>query len=118
LDQSIGIDETNTFQLKFLFYHQNCGSHSFGRFVGVRVGVANFFLGQSIGIDESNTFHLKLVQTFSIIKTVGATVLGGLWALEWAWHIARNLHAKSQKPSSYSFRDLSVHPDRQTDGHG
>jgi len=27
-----------------------------------------------------------------------------------------NLHAKSQYPSSYSFRDLSVHPtDRQTD---
>jgi len=26
----------------------------------------------------------------------------------------RNLHAKSQKPSSYSF--LSVHPDRQRDG--
>jgi len=27
----------------------------------------------------------------------------------------RNLHAKSEQPSSYSFRDLSVHPDRQTD---
>jgi len=38
--QSIGIDENNTFQLKFLFYYQNCRSHSFGRFVGVRVGVA------------------------------------------------------------------------------
>jgi len=25
---------------------------------------------------------------YSSIKTVGATVLGGLWALEWAWHIA------------------------------
>jgi len=23
---------------------------------------------------------------YSSIKTVGATVLGGLWALEWAWH--------------------------------
>jgi len=53
--------------------------------------------------------------------------LGGLWALEWAWHIAallalrkklRNLHAKSQRPSSYSFRVLSVHPDGRTDGHG
>jgi len=32
---------------------------SFSRFVGVRVGVANFFLGQSIGIDEI-TFQLKL----------------------------------------------------------
>jgi len=30
----------------------------------------------------------------------------------------RNLHAESQYCSSYSFRDLSVHPDRQTDGHG
>jgi len=37
--------------------------------MGVRVGVANFFWGQSIGIDETNT-------------------LGGLWALEWAWHLA------------------------------
>jgi len=35
--------------------------------MGVRVGVANFFLGQSIGIDENNTFQL------SSIKTVGAT---------------------------------------------
>jgi len=32
--------ENNTFQLKFLFEHQNCRSQSFGRFVGVRVGVA------------------------------------------------------------------------------
>jgi len=31
VDQTIGIDKTNTFQLKFLFYHQNCRSHSFGR---------------------------------------------------------------------------------------
>jgi len=27
------------------------------RFVGVKVGVANFFSGQSIGIDENNTFQ-------------------------------------------------------------
>jgi len=27
--------------------------------MGVRVGVANFFLDQSIGIDETNTFQLK-----------------------------------------------------------
>jgi len=51
--------------------------------VGVKEGVANFFLGQSIGIDENITFQLNL---YSSIKTVGATVLGGLWALEWAWH--------------------------------
>jgi len=25
---------------------------------------------------------------YSNIKTVGAPVLSGLWALEWAWHIA------------------------------
>jgi len=30
---------------------------------------------------------------------------------------AANLHAKFQQPSSYSVRDLSVHPDGQTDGH-
>jgi len=34
-------------------------------------------LGQSIGIDDNNTFQLKFL--FSI-KTVGATVLAGLWA--------------------------------------
>jgi len=33
-----------------------------GRFVGVRVGVAKFFLGQSICIDKTNTFQF----TFSI----------------------------------------------------
>jgi len=26
--------------------------------------------------------------SYSSTKTVGATVLGGLWALEWSWHIA------------------------------
>jgi len=58
LDQSIGIDEINTFQLQFFIYHESCGRHRLGRFVGVRVGVANFFLGQSIGIDKNNTFQL------------------------------------------------------------
>jgi len=38
--------------------------------------------GQSIGIDKNITFH----NFYSSIKTVGATVFGGLWALEWAWH--------------------------------
>jgi len=79
--------------------------------VGVRVGVAksigidktNTFQLKSIGIDKTNTFQLK----FSIYhQNLGATVLGGLWALEWAWHSTetnfalrkklRNLHAKSQ----------------------
>jgi len=32
-DQSIGIDETNTFQLKFYIYHENCGRHKFRRWV-------------------------------------------------------------------------------------
>jgi len=53
--------------------------------VGVKVSVANFFLGQSIGIDENNTLQLNF---YSSIKTVGATGLGGLWALEWAWYSA------------------------------
>jgi len=48
--------------------------------MGVRVSVANFFLGQSIGIDETNTYQLKC---FPSMKIVGATGLGGLWA----WHI-------------------------------
>jgi len=50
--------------------------------MGVRVDVANFFLGLSIGIDETNTFQLKF---FSSMKIVGATGFGGLWALGWAW---------------------------------
>jgi len=50
--------------------------------MGVRVGVANFFLDQSLGIYETNTF-----QFLHSMKIVGATGLAGLWALEWAWHI-------------------------------
>jgi len=41
-------------------------------------------LGQSIGIDENNAFQ----NFYSSIKTVGATLLCGVWALEWAWHSA------------------------------
>jgi len=52
--------------------------------MGVRVGVANFFLHQSIGIDENITFLF-----LSSIKTVGVSVLGGLWALEWAWRLLK-----------------------------
>jgi len=59
-------DETNTFQLKFLYY-ENCGRHRLRRIVGVRVGMATFFLGQSIGIDETNTFQLKFFsQVFAV----------------------------------------------------
>jgi len=50
--------------------------------ISVSVGVANFFLGQSIGNDETNTFQLTF---FSSMNIVGATGLGCLWALEWAW---------------------------------
>jgi len=35
---------------------KNCGRHRFSRFMGVRVGVANFFLGQSIGKGVANFF--------------------------------------------------------------
>jgi len=63
-----------------------------------------------------DSFRDSRVHTNDFLK-----FMGGLWALEWAWHLAlrkklRNPHAKSQYPSSYSFRDLIVHTDRQTDG--
>jgi len=54
----------------------------------------------------------------------GARRVLALWALEWAWHPAetkmrcealKSLHAKYQLSSFYSFRDLSVHTDGQTD---
>jgi len=40
LGQSIDIEETNTFQLKFFFQLEKCKRCSFGRFVRVRVEVA------------------------------------------------------------------------------
>jgi len=48
------------------------------------VGVAKLFFSQSIGIDETNTCQLTF---FSSMKIGDATGLGGLGALEWAWHI-------------------------------
>jgi len=73
--------------------------------MGVRVGVANFFLGQSIGIDENNTFQL------SSIKTVGATALGGLWALEWAWHSAEiNMRCAGSSQESSSQESACLIP--------
>jgi len=54
----------------------------FLRFVGVKVGVANFFFSQSIGNDETNTIQLKLL---SSMKIVGVTGFRGLWSLGWAW---------------------------------
>jgi len=50
--------------------------------MGVRVGVENFFLDKSIGIDKTNTLQLTFLSSMII---VGATGLGGLWPLEWAW---------------------------------
>jgi len=70
MDHSIGIDKTNTFQLKCFILHENCRHHRLGRLTGVRVSVANFFLGQSIGIDEqyisvkNNTFQLNFMPSF------------------------------------------------------
>jgi len=32
---SIGINKNNTYQIRFLFWHQNCRSHRFRRLVGV-----------------------------------------------------------------------------------
>jgi len=31
----IGMEQNNTHQLKLFFWHENCGRHWFGRFVGV-----------------------------------------------------------------------------------
>jgi len=65
------------------------------------VGVANFFLGQSIGI-----------------KTVGATVLGGLCAAT-NLRCARSSGICMANPNSIAhifFGDSSVHPDGRTDG--
>jgi len=44
------------------------------------------------------------------MKIVGATVLGGLWALEWAWHI-RVKNLKFQLSIFHSFWDILVHID-------
>jgi len=44
-------------------------SHIFGRFVGVRVGVAR------------SEINLRCERSSGIC-------MGGLWALEWAWHCA------------------------------
>jgi len=41
--QSIGIDETNTFQLTFFSSMKIVGATSIRRFVGVRVAVVNFW---------------------------------------------------------------------------
>jgi len=70
------------------------------------------FLGQSIGIDETNTFQLKFI---SSMKIVGATGLGDLWSLEWAWHSAET-NLRCVRSSGICMPNTnSVNPDRWTD---
>jgi len=47
--------------------------YDFFKFVGVKVGVENFFLGQSIGIDENNTF--LPVTYFPTLRVTGKKML-------------------------------------------
>jgi len=59
--------------------------------VGVRVGVVSSI--KTVGATVlGGLWALEWAWHYdSSIKTVGATVLGGLWALEWAWHFETNL---------------------------
>jgi len=105
LDQSIGIVETNTFQLNFLSSMKIVGVTGFCGFRSIDrywwEGRGKLFFGSIdrywweqyisvkifyVGVDVTNFFWVRLNFYYSI-KTVGATVLGGLWALGWAWHI-------------------------------
>jgi len=127
LDLSIGIDENNTLLLKFLFGGR--GKLFLGQsimrgklFLGQSIGIETNTFHQSIGIDENNTFHF-----YSSIKTVGTTVLGGLWALEWAWHVLKQLALRKKLRNLHAYLN-SLAPivseiwlDRlggRTDGHG
>jgi len=53
--------------------------------MGVRLGVVNFFWVNPWVLMTTIYFSLNF---YSSIKTVGATVPGGLWALKWAWNAA------------------------------
>jgi len=65
------------------------GRDRFGCFVGVRRGVAKVFLVYRQKLVKQ-TIKPRKIKTF--FKSVGVAVLGGLWALEWAWqHMANNL---------------------------
>jgi len=66
LNQSINIEETNTFHLKFCIQHGNCGRHRFGQFVGVRVGVA--FSRDKLAL-RSRLRDLNLKSQFSILDS-------------------------------------------------
>jgi len=80
----------HTFQLKLFIKHESCDRHRFGRFVGVRVGVAysrnklalrarlrNLNLRSQFSIFDS--FRDIHVHTYDFLRSVG-----GLWALKWA----------------------------------
>jgi len=91
LDQSIGIDETNTFQLTFYILNENCRRHRFGRFVNVRVGVA--YLRNRLAL-LTRLRNLNLRSHFSIFDSFRDIrvhtddffkFVGGLWVLKWAW---------------------------------
>jgi len=86
------------------------------------VRVANIFLGQWTDFDETNTYQLKY---FSSMEIMGATGLGGLWALEWAWHPAEtNLRCAGisgicmANPSVVALIVFEISAFIRTDGHG
>jgi len=62
-------------------------------------------LGQSIGIDETNKFQLKF---FGSMKIVGATGLGGLWALEWACKVCGRLVGVKVGVANFRFVGVKV----------
>jgi len=51
---------------------------------------------------------------YSSMKTVGATALGGLWALEWAWNSAETNLRCNSLPLVVSEISAFI----RTDGHG
>jgi len=71
----------------------------------------NGFLGQSIGIYEKKHFYFVLVCS---LKTVDATVLGGLLAFEWLWHHAESNLRCSKDSRTYSPELLARQADRRT----
>jgi len=70
-----------------------------------------------VGINKTNTFRLKFFSSMKIVavrfgRLVGVRVLGGLWALEWGWHIrvtnlrpCKATESKSEIPNSLSLID-------------
>jgi len=87
-DLSIGIDETNTFQLKFFIFQENCGRH---RFMGVRVIVAYSRNKLALRTRLRNQNLKSKFSTFDSFRDVCVhfydflKFVGGLLALKWAW---------------------------------